>query len=149
MTDNLLIPLSGFRLPTDFPRRIGFVAAVDEHLQRLRATGHFVPSRFFGYYFRGAQPMAVSGSWTVTLDMMSPIAELAEVVDNLTGGKFDITSVSRNRLPDYILVHDRHDGTCYLWAFEHGLKFVEATEPVSEGQDNGFDDAQNPKLLGP
>ena len=149
MIDNVLIPLPGFTLPNDFPWRVKFIAAVDEHLLRLRATGHFVPSRFFGYYFRGNLPMAVSGNWTVTLDLMPPVSQLPEVLEYVTKGQYTITSESRDRLPDFMLVHDRRDGACWLWQFEHGLRFVESTDAVLEAQDSGLDDVKNPKLLGP
>ena len=149
MNENLLIPLPGFNLPTDFPWRVGFVAAVDEHLQRLRTAGHFLPSRFFGYYFRGTVPVAVNGSWTVTLDLEPPVAALPELVERVTGGKYDIESVSQNRLPEYILIHDTHDGTGWLWSFERGLRFVEATEPVFEVEAGGLGGARNPRRLGP
>ncbi|HWL15206.1 MAG TPA: hypothetical protein VNR00_06355 [Opitutus sp.] len=149
MSDNVLIPLPGFSLPTDFPWRVGFIAAVDEHLRRLRATGHFVPSRFFAYYFRGNVPMSVSGNWTVTLDLQPPISQLPEVVDYVTQGQFSIASAARDRLPDYMLIHDRRDGACWLWRFEHGLRFAEATDPVMDEVDTGIDGAQNPKLLEP
>ena len=69
ITQNVLIPLPSFALPSDFPWRIGFVSLVDQQLRRLRATGHFVPPRFFGYFFRGATPVGVGGSWTVSLDL--------------------------------------------------------------------------------
>jgi hypothetical protein len=149
MIDTTLFPLPGFGLPTDFPWQVGFVAAVDAHLRRLRATGHFVPARFFGYYFRGVLPIAVSGGWTVTLELMPPISHLAERLEYLTDGKFEIASPSRERVPDYMLIHDRQDGACWLWAFERGLRFVEATEPVIEVEGSGMDGAENPKLLEP
>lgn len=149
MSENVLIPLPGFTLPTDFPWRVRFIAAVDEHLQRLRATGHFVPSRFFGYFFRGNTPVSVSGNWTVTLDLVPPVSQLPEVLEYVTQGQYSIASHSRDQLPDYMLVHDRRDGACWLWDFEHGLRFVEATDPVMEVENSGLDDAQNPKLLGP
>ena len=62
MLENLLVPLPGFTLPPDFPWRIKFIAAVDEQLRRLRATGHYVPARFFGYYFQGMSPVGISAS---------------------------------------------------------------------------------------
>ncbi len=130
MNDNVLIPLTGSTLPTDFPWRVRFIAAVDEHLQKLRSTGHFIPPRFFGYYFRGDTPVSVSGNWTVTLDPVPPISQLPEIIEYVTQGKYSISSKSRDQLPEYMLVHDRFDGTCMLWSFEHGLKFVEATDPV-------------------
>jgi hypothetical protein len=148
MTDNVLIPLSGFVLPGDFPWRVGFITLVDQQLRRLRATGHFVPPRFFGYYFRGDLPVAIGGSWTVTLDPVAPMTLLPEAVEKFTRGDYPFVSASREKTPDYILVHDTRDGASWLWSFEHGVKFVEAIDPVSN--DNpGWDDAEKPKLLGP
>lgn len=149
MSDDAIISLPGFSLPTDFPWRIRFIAAVDEHLQRLRATGHYVPARFYGYYFRGNVPMAVSGNWTVTLDLQPPVSQLPEVLEYVTQGRYSIVSSGRDRVPDYMLIHDRRDGICWLWEFERGLRFVEATDPVLEVEDSGFDGAQNSKLMGP
>lgn len=149
MTDNALIPLPGFTLPVDFPWRIRFIAAVDEHLRRLRATGHFVPGRFFGYYFRGTVPMSVSGNWTVTLDNEPPVSQLPEVIDYITQGKYSIASGAPDRLPDFMLIHDRRDGACWLWEFGHGLRFVEAVEPVVEAEDASIDGSEKPNLLGP
>jgi hypothetical protein len=147
MDDNLLIPLPGFELPADFPWRIGFVALVNDQLRRLRATGYFLPSRFFGYYFQGHMPVGVSGSWTVSLDASQPVSLLPGMLDQLTHGQFSITSTGRSALPDFMLIHDRHDGACWLWSFTEGLQFVEAVEPTSD--DGGFNDAEQPKLLGP
>lgn len=146
MDDNLLIPLPGFELPNDFPWRIGFVALVNDQLRRLRATGHFLPSRFFGYYFQGAVPISVSGSWTVSLDATQPVSLLPGMLEQVTHGQFSITSVSRTAVPDFMLVHDRRDGACWLWSFTEGLQFVEAVEPTNE--DGGWN-AEQPKLLGP
>ncbi len=147
MTDNVLIPLSGFILPGDFPWRVGFITLVDQQLRRLRATGHFLPPRFFGYYFRGDLPVAVGGSWTVSLDALPPVTLLPEAVDKFTQGEYAIVSTSRELMPDYMLVHDTRDGACWLWSFAQGLKFIEAVEPVMAG--DGWDDAEKPKLLGP
>lgn len=150
MIDNVLIPLPGFTLPLDFPWRIRFVAAVDEHLRRLRATGHFVPGRFFGFYFRGDIPMSVSGNWTVTLDFEPPVSQLPEVIEYVTKGRYSIASPHRDRMPDFMLIHDRRDGACWLWEFAQGLRFVEATDPVAGGETAPADDSgQRPRLLGP
>ena len=148
MSDNVLIPLSGFSLPGDFPWRVGFVTLVDEQLRRLRATGHFSPPRFFGYYFRGDLPVAAGGSWTVSLDAVPPVTSLPDALDKFTNGQYSIVSGSRVALPDYMLVQDTRDGACWLWSFADGLKFIEAVEPVLESG-RGFDDAEKPKLLGP
>lgn len=150
MTENILIPLPGFALPEDFPWRVGFVSLVNEQLRRLRATGYFLPPRFFGYYFQAQVPMGVSASWTVSLDATQPVSLLPKMLDELTEGQFSIASDQRDHVPDYMLVHDRRDGACWLWSFLDGLRFVEAVEPiVASDDDGGCDGAERRKLLGP
>ena len=156
MPENLLVPLPGFTLPRDFPWRVRFIAAVDEQLHRMRATGHYEPARFFGYYIQGAAPVGVSGSWTVALEDSAPWRQLNAALERLTCGQFSIMSPSREAEPDFMLVHDRRDGACWLWGFTFGLRFVEATEPMlGFGDGSGDDDEKagggNPdqKLLGP
>lgn len=143
MSENVLIPLPGFNLPLDFPWRVGFVTLVDEQLRRLRATGHFLPPRFFGYYFQGQTPIGVGGSWTVSLDPTRPASLLPELLDRLTQGRYSITCRGSSCKPDFLLVHDRRDGACWLWTYDDGLKFVEAVEPTQGA------DAETPRLLGP
>jgi hypothetical protein len=145
--ENVLIPLPGFTLPEDFPWRVKFVSLVDGQLRRLRASGRFLPPRFFGYYFQGGDPVAVSGSWTVTLDHEPQVMNLPSALEDLTLGQYAIDSRSQNTDPDFLLVHDRRDGACWLWRFAYGLRFVMATEPVSG--DDGMNNAENRKLLGP
>jgi hypothetical protein len=153
MSENLLVPLPGFMLPADFPWRVRFIAAVDEQLRRLRATGHYVPARFFGYYFHGATPMGVSGSWTVALDLAAPWRQVNASLERLTCGQFSIASEARGVDPDFMLVHDRFDGACWLWRFGFGLRFVEATEPVAgaDRDDGGSYGGElgDRRLLGP
>lgn len=146
MSENVLIPLNSFQLPRDFPWRVGFVELVDEQLRRLRIAGHFVPPRFFGYYFQAQVPIGVGGSWTVSLDARRPASLLPGLLERVTHGQYGITSSGPDRFPTYMLVHDRRDGACWLWTFEEGLRFVEAFEPTSGG---GWDDAEAPRLLGP
>lgn len=148
MTDNVLIPLTGFALPEDFPWRVGFVGLVDDQLRRLRATGHFLPPRFFGYYFQGRTPVGVGGSWTVSLDPEPPISLLPGLIDQVTNGLYGITSTNTASYPEFLLVHDRRGGGCWLWSFADGLRFIEAVEPIAAGRD-GNDDAEHPPLLGP
>lgn len=143
MSDNLLIPLPGFSLPDDFPNRVGFVALVDQQLRKLRATGHFVPPRFFGYYFLAGVPMGVAGSWTVTLDDARPASLLPDLLQRVTRGKFSIVSRGPKARPEFLLVHDRRDGACWLWTFQEGLRFVESPEPMIGGRDG----TEAPKLF--
>jgi hypothetical protein len=150
MTDNVLIPLPGFTLPTDYPWQINFVSAVEGQLRKLRSSGPFTPPRFFGYFFQSGSPIAVSGHWTVTLDLEPPLSELSDQIDELTQGRFSISSDEPERFPDFVLIHDRIDGACWLWRFAYGLQFVEATEPVIGGDDSSsFGSSGNQKLLGP
>ena len=128
---------------------MGFVALVDEQLRRLRATGHFLPPRFFGYYFQGLVPVGVGGSWTVSLDVKRPASLLPDMLQRLTHGLYSICTRDPKESPDYLLVHDRSDGACWLWTFEDGIRFVEAIEPTTGGGGDGFDDAEKPRLRGP
>lgn len=144
MADNVLIPLKDFTLPYDFPRQVGFIALVNDQLRRLRSTGHFIPPRFFGYYFQEGVPMAVGASWTVSLEAAGPVMALPDKLDRMTQGRFSIMNPTRHTAPGFILVHDRRDGSCWLWSFVDGLKFIEAVDPVTEGLD-----VPNQKLLGP
>lgn len=145
MSENILIPLPGFRLPSDFPWRTGFVAMVDDQLRRLRATGHFSPPRFFAYYFQGSTPIGVGGNWTVTLDAREPATLIPGLLDRLTHGEYSIVSAGSETAPDYMLVHDRRDGACWLWTFEDGLRFVESDEATIGGE---RDDAETRKAQG-
>src|SRR5262245_2698957 len=131
MPENILIPLPGFQLPGDFPWRIGFVALVDDQLKRLRATGHFCPPRFFGYYFQAHVPIGLAGSRTVSLDSTRPTSLLPGMLEQITHGQYSITCTGPDRTPEYMLIHDRRDGACWLWSFDDGLRFIEATEPMT------------------
>ncbi|HEX2101753.1 MAG TPA: hypothetical protein VHF69_13860 [Candidatus Synoicihabitans sp.] len=128
-TDNVLVPLPGVTLPRDLPWRAKFVELVEDHLRRLSAGGGFTPPRFFGYYFRGDEPVAVTGSWTVLLERQPLLNHLPETLDALTCGQFNIRAPEDDD-PEFMLIHDRHDGACWLWRYAYGLRFVMASEPV-------------------
>jgi hypothetical protein len=145
MSENLLIPLCGFVLSSEFPQEVRFTSLVEEHLRKLRVKGRFEVPRFFGYYFQAGVPNAVAGGWTVSLDPVPAIMTLPSRLDKLTYGQFRITSPTRETSPDFMLVQDRLDGACWLWSFEFGRRFVESDEAVL----NGPDEVVNHKLLGP
>ena len=88
--------------------------------------------------------MAVGGSWTVSLDAVPPVTKLPSALHRLTQGRYSIMGPTRHAPLDFVLVHDRRDGACWLWSFTDGLKFIEAVEPVAEGVG-----VPNQKLLGP
>jgi len=146
MKENLLAPLPGFRLPYDYPWRVGIVSAVEAELRRLRASGRFQPPRFFRYYFRQGRPVGVCGPWTVALETNSCAMLLHAVIGEITQSAFSISADEGD--PDFLLVHDRRDGACWLWRFRSGLRFVEATEPV-DAAFTGWNDAEDWNLLGP
>ncbi len=129
MTSNVLVPLPGFTLPADLPWRVRFIELVEEQLRRLHAAGGFCPPRFFAYYFLGEEPIAVTGSWTVTLDPDPLLIELPQELERLTAGRFAITAPDGGK-PDFVLVHDRRDGACWLWRYAYGLRFVMASDPM-------------------
>lgn len=149
MPQNLLIALPEFTLPSDFPWRVRFIAAVDDQLRCLRASGRFLPPRFFGYYFQCGHPVGVTGRWTVTLDAVPALTTLPGAIQRATEGHCSIASDSGEIEPDFLLVHDRCECACWLWRFSDGLRFVEATDPVSGDDDRAPGDGEDPKLLGP
>jgi hypothetical protein len=120
---------------------------VNAQLRKLRATGHFLPPRFFGYYLQGETPVGVGGSWTVLLDAIKPATLLPRLLQPITRGLYSIKSEGAHDSPEYLLVHDRRDGACWLWTFADGMRFVEAVEPIEGG--DWSDGTEQRKLLGP
>jgi hypothetical protein len=116
--------------------------------------GYFQPPRFFGYYFCGRHPVVLARHWKVTLDAAPLLWRLRHILEGLTDDKFSIVAESEETVPDYLLVHDRHDGACWLWGFAEGRRFVEAHEPVTgpvQGHDETVEGEEDSgrKLLGP
>jgi hypothetical protein len=144
MTENTLIPLPGYELPSDLPWRTHFVALVDAQLKLLRTTGHFLPPRFFGYYFKEKDIIGVALGWTVRLDPAHSRHFQLELLERMTQGEYSLEA-GADGFPEYILVHDRRDGACWLWSYNYGLLFVEAPEAVRG--DNG--DEEESKLPPP
>lgn len=154
MTDNLLIDLPEIRLPRDLAWRVKFIDAVEDHARRLGIVGRFNPPRFFGYYFRGSHPVVVAGQWTVMLDGAPLLREMRDLLDRVTAGQFSVVSAAEGEDPEFMLVHDRHDGSCWLWDYGHGRNFLEASDPVTFRSLLDDDDLlgppdTGPKLLGP
>ena len=130
MPDQLLIDLPEIRLPRDLAWRVKFIEAVEAHVKKLGVAGHFQPPRFFGYYFVGRHPVVLARNWKVTLETAPLLLRLRGVLERLTENQYSIATASEATVPDYLLVHDRRDGACWLWGFEQGRSFVEACEPV-------------------
>ena len=158
MMDNMLIDLPDIRLPLDMAWRVKFIDAVEKHAERLGIAGRFKAPRFFGYYFTGAHPVVMAGHWTVMLDEVPLMRRLLQTVERVTEGRFHIASPAEGCEPEFLLVHDRHDGSCWLWDFVHGRRFVEASDPVmewgdarAEAADEALEDGgdNGPFLLGP
>lgn len=156
MTDNLLIDLPEIRLPRDMAWRVKFIDAVEDHARRLGIAGKFNPPRFFGYYFSGSHPVVIAGQWTVMLEGLPILRQLREMIDRVTEQRFSVVSAAEGGEPEFMLVHDRHDGSCWLWDYAHGRRFLEASEPAGAraGLDDDDDllgplDGPGPKYLGP
>jgi hypothetical protein len=156
--DNMLIDLPEIRLPFDMARRVKFIEAVEKHAERLGIAGRFNAPRFIGYYFTGPHPVVIAGHWTVMLEDVPLMLRLRQTVDRVTESRFSISSEREGTEPEFLLVHDRHDGTCWLWDFLHGRRFVEASEPfvdwdsdetMGESDDEAVGDGDGPRLLGP
>ena len=152
MTDNTIIDLPEIKLPRDLAWRVKFIEAVEEHVRHLGVAGHFQPPRFFGYYFVGRHPVVLARHWKVTLDATSLLWRLRQILERITDSKYSIVANAEDTTPDFLLVHDRHDGSCWLWGFAQGRRFVEAYEPVafsSQGEDEPVEGDGGRKLLGP
>ncbi len=150
--DNLLIDIPEIRLPRDMAWRIKFIEAVEQHARRLGLTARFTAPRFFGYYFTGEHPVVVAGQWTVILDQAPLLRRLRQTLERVTENRFNIASENEGTEPEFMLVHDRHDGSCWLWDYAHGRRFLEANDPVTSWSrdDDLLDEGENegPKLLG-
>ena len=153
MTDNLIIDIPELRLPRDMAWRVKFIEAVEQHASRLGITGRFKVPRFFGYYFTGPHAVVVAGLWTVLVDDAALLRRLRTTVEKLTENRFNIASDAPGSEPEFMLVNDSHDGSCWLWDYAHGRRFLEASEPtaprslVEDILDDGTD--CGPRLLGP
>ncbi len=151
MTGNLPIDIPEIRRPRDMAQRARFIDAVEQRARRLGLAGAFSPPRFFGYYFTGPHPVVIAGQWTVMLDEVPPLVQIRQMVERITESRFSISSRESGGEPEFMLVHDRRDGGCWLWDYAHGRRFVEAHEPVSGADDfyESLPPGDGPKLLGP
>ena len=109
MTENVLISLNDFKLPSDFSWRVKFMDAVGDHLRRLGVAGHTRPPRFFGYYFEAGEPVVLTGKWMVRLSSAPLLTRMELAVDRITGGEYRIKSSREGSEPDFLLIHDRFD----------------------------------------
>lgn len=130
MTDNVLIDLPELKLPRDLARRLRFTHAVEEHARLLGIHGHYEPARFIGYYLAVRNPVVVAGHWTVTLQPSTLLRHIADTIEDLTEHRYSIRSCHEIVSPPFLLVHDRHDESCWLWEYTHGRRFLEAKQPV-------------------
>lgn len=153
MTDNMIIDIPELRLPRDMAWRVKFIEAVEDHARRLGIAGRFKVPRFFGYYFTGPRAVVVAGLWTVVVDDAELLRRLRLTVEKITDHRFNIASTCEGGEPEFMLVNDSHDGSCWLWDYGHGRRFLEAGEPFAFGhlEDDILDEdpEDGPRLLGP
>ena len=154
MMDNLIIDIPELRLPRDMAWRVKFIEAVELHAGRLGINGRFKVPRFFGYYFTGSHAVVVAGLWTVLVDDAALLRRLRVTVEQITDHRFNIASREEGGEPEFMLVNDSHDGSCWLWDYAHGRRFLEAGEPTAargvsaDLPDDEYDD-RGPRLLEP
>ena len=155
MMDNLIIDIPELRLPRDMAWRVKFIEAVEQHARRLGITGRFKVPRFFGYYFTGPHAVVVAGLWTVLVDDAVLLRRLRTTVEKITDNRFNIASPHQGGEPEFMLVNDSHDGSCWLWDYAHGRRFLEASEPTGirgisvDMLDDEDADDRGPRLLEP
>ena len=100
----------------------------------------------------GSHAVVVAGLWTVLVDDAALLRRLRTTVEQITDHRFNIASREEGGEPEFMLVNDSHDGSCWLWDYAHGRRFLEASEPVEtrELSDDIFDEGtdRGPRLLG-
>lgn len=148
MTDNMIIDIPELRLPRDMAWRVKFVEAVEDHARRLSIAGRFKVPRFLGYYFTGHRAVVVAGMWTVLVDDARLLRSLRLTVESLTDHRFSIACVREGDEPEFMLVNDSRDGSCWLWDYAHGRRFLEADEPVTEAHAGEDLPGDSPEFLG-
>jgi len=129
MTDNMIIDIPELRLPRDMAWRVKFIEAVEDHARRLGITGRFKVPRFFGYYFTGSRAVVVAGLWTVLVDDAELLRRLRLTVEKLTGNRFNIATAQEGGEPEFMLVNDSHDGSCWLWDSNTAAAFWKRASP--------------------
>jgi hypothetical protein len=153
MTDNMIIDIPELRLPRDMAWRVKFIEAVEDHARRLGITGRFKVPRFFGYYFTGKRAVVVAGLWTVLVDDAELLRRLRNTVEKMTDNRFNIATAHESGEPEFMLVNDSHDGSCWLWDHAHARRFLEAAEPANAvaeyDEPLGENPDRGPRILGP
>jgi hypothetical protein len=96
--------------------------------------------------------VVVAGLWTVLVDDAALLRRLRVTVEQITDHRFNIASREEGGEPEFMLVNDSHDGSCWLWDYTHGRRFLEANEPVElrDLRADAFDEDNDrgPRLLG-
>ena len=122
---NIIIHLTGFKLPRDYAWRVGFVDTMKRNIRHCGYDdrGYRAP-RFVGYYFRLRQLVGVCADGDVHLSLDTPARYLNDQVNAATGSKYPIAPVSGEIEPGYILVHDAWSRDCWLLSFSFGMRFL-------------------------
>ncbi|HKB89938.1 MAG TPA: hypothetical protein VKC60_05410 [Opitutaceae bacterium] len=126
------VSLPDFILPKDYAWQTGLIAAIEQYLYESNRPMRYNPPRFIGYYFLHGQPIALCRNIRAALPPEGVVLLLAQQVHDATKGLFSLTGEPREEGADplYLLVHDNWDGSCSLWPFAAGRRFVTALRPV-------------------
>jgi hypothetical protein len=96
--------------------------------------------------------VVVAGLWTVLVDDSALLRRLRDTVEKLTDKNFSIASPD-DREPEFMLVNDSRDGSCWIWGYEHARRFLEGSAPPANRSraENLLDDEadRGPRFLGP
>lgn len=128
-TENILVPLPGFALPRDLPWQTRFVDIVEAQIEADHGEAFYAPPRFFGYYVCGSVYVAVAGPWAVAVAETAALQRLPDMLQALTGARFPMRCESEE-VPEFMLVHDRYNGACWLWRYPFAQRFLEAEEAL-------------------
>ena len=62
------------------------------------------------------------------------LRRLRVTVEKITENRFNIATRDERGEPEFMLVNDSHDGSCWLWDYTNGRRFLEASDPTGSHQ---------------
>lgn len=128
--DNVIVPLHGmFSFPRGFVSDIGLVQRINWDLFQNGFKPKFVLPRFVGFYVQDDVPIGVAGLMVVKLSSRDLCKLRLDELDHWTKGQQSIIGDSKT-IPGFVLILDSYDGSCHLWSFPEGIRFLQSTEPV-------------------
>lgn len=118
--------LPGMILPRTLAFDIGLMEAMEDHVERTRKriVRFFRAPRFIGIYFNHTQPVAICQFCRANLPLRPEVRFLWMKVDSFARRERCIVAEKGSLEPPFIVVHDSLDGSCWLYPFEQGRRFL-------------------------